>query len=610
MANDNTSKDPSSDKALNDKASSNKSSTGKSLADQASKDEKGGSQNDLAKDKNGSESETKNSKPDASASGPSSNSKSDASAKSQALAGDKKEPAKTVPSAGAKDTASKQSEFKQSESQQSDTKPADGKGSSSAQTDIQKAKEKASANAAKKLAEAKSRDKPTTTSRTNKPESSSKSSTKGTTAKSETPEAAATAAKAGSARPASSLGLLGLLFLVLGSGVVGGLTVTYLQSQGYFPLASSSLTSGQANGLSPSDAARLRALEADLGSVQQDVAQTLSKYAELETLVDQNAEAASAVAPDPAVDDLQSRVAGLEQAVSDLAMAAPPEASSSIENALPPSGEVTVGDEAAAASIARIGNRVAEVREQLESLSAAVSGLETKLSGRIDTTTEQVDNVTTRVAELEQTAPPANLLSILDGLAPRGDLEEINARLTNIESDESGNNAKKAALALSVADLARAAQDGKPFVAELEAIQVLTEIESPSENLKSFAQSGMNSEEKLVGQFSRLSHDILMADRAAEAKTFVQQLELGFQSMFSVREKGEVEGDTTSAILARAEVRLDEANLEGALTELSGLAGAAAQAAEAWINEARARVELNSVLTALSDKVLSELRKN
>ncbi len=605
MANDNTSKDPSSDKALNDKASSNKSSTGKSLADQASKDEKGGSQNDLAKDKSGSESETKNSKPDASPSGASSNPKSDASTKSQALAGEKKEPAKTVPSAGAKDTASKQSESKQS-----DTKPADGKGSSSAQTDIQKAKEKASANAAKKLAEAKSRDKPTTTSRTNKHESSSKSDTKGTTAKSETPEAAVVAAKAGSARPASSLGLLGLLLLVLGSGVVGGLTVTYLQSQGYFPLASSSLTSGQANGLSPSDAARLRALEADLGSVQQDVAQTLSKYAERETLVDQNAEAASAVAPDPAVDDLQSRVAGLEQAVSDLAMASPPEVSSNDESALPPSEEETVGDEAAAASIARIGNRVAEVREQLESLSAAVSGLETKLSGRIDTTTEQVDSVTTRVAELEQTAPPANLLSILDGLAPRGDLEEINARLTNIESDESGNNAKKAALALSVADLARAAQDGKPFVAELEAIQVLTEIESPSENLKSFAQSGMNSEEKLVGQFSRLSHDILMADRAAEAKTFVQQLELGFQSMFSVREKGEVEGDTTSAILARAEVRLDEANLEGALTELSGLAGAAAQAAEAWINEARARVELNSFLTALSDKVLSELRKN
>ncbi len=427
------------------------------------------------------------------------------------------------------------------------------------------------------------------------------------------PSSQTVASTTGTSEPKKSSGLsvFGLALLVLGAGIVGALSVTFLQSSGYLNLQSaasappspSTLPSDTLERpLNREDAERLAALESDLAIVQQEVAETLGKYALLESRLEEAAQAEPA--PDPQVGDLAARVSGLEQAVSSLATPPANEGAAENEQAVAPN------DEGAGASIARIGNRVKDVREQLEALESTVASLETKLSGRIETATQQVDAVTSRVAGLEQTAPPADLMNILEGLAPQDDVDEINERLTNIESDTSADSAKKAALALSLADLARAAQEGKPFAAELEAIQVLTDVAAPSVNLQAFSETGMKSEDALAGAFSRLSHDILMAERAAEARTFVQQLGLGLQSMFSVREKGEVEGETTGAILARAEVRLGEQNLQGAVREMSGLAGAAADTAKNWVNEASARVEMNSFLAALSDKVLAELRKN
>jgi hypothetical protein len=83
---------------------------------------------------------------------------------------------------------------------------------------------------------------------------------------------------------------------------------------------------------------------------------------------------------------------------------------------------------------------------------------------------------------------------------------------------------------------------------------------------------------------------------------------LKLSELVSVRPVGEdVEGDDAAARVARAEAVLAKGDLAGAVAELEGLTGQAAEAAAPWLADARARLDAEAALAALQSIAVARL---
>jgi hypothetical protein len=78
--------------------------------------------------------------------------------------------------------------------------------------------------------------------------------------------------------------------------------------------------------------------------------------------------------------------------------------------------------------------------------------------------------------------------------------------------------------------------------------------------------------------------------------------------VISIRRTGaDVQGDSTDAVVARAEAKLDEDDLAGAITLLQGLSGAAADLASPWIHDAQHRAAVDAAESDLSRIAISRV---
>ena len=79
------------------------------------------------------------------------------------------------------------------------------------------------------------------------------------------------------------------------------------------------------------------------------------------------------------------------------------------------------------------------------------------------------------------------------------------------------------------------------------------------------------------------------------------------KSLVTIRRTGEISGDTTEAIVARMEERLETGDLAGAVAEGDALQGPARDAAAGWLADARARLEADMLLRDLAARVATRL---
>lgn len=75
-------------------------------------------------------------------------------------------------------------------------------------------------------------------------------------------------------------------------------------------------------------------------------------------------------------------------------------------------------------------------------------------------------------------------------------------------------------------------------------------------------------------------------------------------SLVSIRRTGNLEGDSTEAVLARAEQKLQSNELAAALAELAVLTEAPAKAMQSWLDGARRRQALDQAIDALQASLL------
>jgi hypothetical protein len=156
---------------------------------------------------------------------------------------------------------------------------------------------------------------------------------------------------------------------------------------------------------------------------------------------------------------------------------------------------------------------------------------------------------------------------------------------------------------------------GYPFEHEFDDVNTALSSDAAAvarlQPLHQWAESGIASRADLRAALDGLGADIVRAGLLEGAQTWWQAIVARVKSLVIVRpapdgdisQAGTPEGDRPPAIVARAEARLSDDDIAGALNELSALTGAAADVAQGWIATARARINADDIMTSLDDSL-------
>jgi hypothetical protein len=247
-----------------------------------------------------------------------------------------------------------------------------------------------------------------------------------------------------------------------------------------------------------------------------------------------------------------------------------------------------------------LGAAVGTQAQQMAALSARVATLEAALGN-----SAKLDDLAKRIAALEsKSADAASVLALSE-------------RVRNIETSARTAVAEQTArvgLLLAIAQWRDAVNAGRPYQLELDSLKVLSTrasvplgLDDPA--IAAHARSGIATLDALRSRFDDNAGRVL---RATAIPNGVRDwIARAFDRVFAIvtirRVDGLVEGNTPSAILARAGAYLRDGNLGAAVTEMESLSGPPADAAKPWLDEARARVATESAATDATSKVIAML---
>lgn len=331
-------------------------------------------------------------------------------------------------------------------------------------------------------------------------------------------------------------------------------------------------------------AAAVDPLAAEIKATQQELATLKSDIEALKGSVASGASGSGTLADMPNVDltPLESRIAQLETSLSETSTklgelsasqaAAPAAPATPVDD--PRIGALSSENQALRDQLAMLNQRL----EAMEALDAKVQELEPKLSALSD----QVANL------------------------PKG-VEQQRA----------------AALIVTIGELRSALASDKSFAAELSALNDLTQTDDAVrprlkpivDELAPFADAGVPTLSQLAAAFP--ATEIARAGEAEIASDVAEdpwygRLWIGtvhaLSEVFTLRPVGpDVEGEGTLPRLARAEAKLGEGDLSGAVAEMKGLAGLAAETAAQWVALADSRLTVERAAAQLADISTREL---
>ena len=220
---------------------------------------------------------------------------------------------------------------------------------------------------------------------------------------------------------------------------------------------------------------------------------------------------------------------------------------------------------------------------------------------------EQLESELDLARRQAATRPEPVVVPTEDGEAVVVDPLQLEDRIAALEQSQA-RMSRAAAAAVAAAALADAAEGSEPFAGDLASLERLAPTSRGIRALRDLAEQGAPTRAALVGEFPAAA---ARAARAADGEDadggFFDALARAFRSVFSLRRIGELEGDSVDAILARAERRVREGDIEGALSQLQALPEPAREAMSEWSTRAERRVEIERRINALRAQALGDL---
>lgn len=213
-----------------------------------------------------------------------------------------------------------------------------------------------------------------------------------------------------------------------------------------------------------------------------------------------------------------------------------------------------------------------------------------------------------RIAELEsELARSRNVTASGAGAASSGDLSAIEARLDRLEIAQ-GKAARAASAAVAAAALADAASTSRPFTTELITLERLSPNAQDLAGLKPLAQTGAPTASALASEFPEVADRAAAASREGHADTsLLTRVGDALSALFTLRRVGDLSGDGPDAVLARAERRVADGDIEAALEQLKALPAGGQRAVADWRERAERRVEIERRIADLRAQALRDL---
>lgn len=236
----------------------------------------------------------------------------------------------------------------------------------------------------------------------------------------------------------------------------------------------------------------------------------------------------------------------------------------------------------------------------LAALEDRLAGLESKIAALGETNTAAAPDPELAAQLNELRAAQGGVQSAIAEL--RSSADALAGKISGLEQGQQELSAQvdapsrqiDLARAIAAAGLKSAIDRGGPFMSELEAFASVAPDDPAVPELRDLAARGVPSRAELVAGFSdAATKAIAAADPGDPEAGLVDRLMSSAMSVVKVRQVGDVVGDSAEAIVARAETRLLNGDLEAALAEWNTLpeASLAATAEYGEALAARARSE-------------------
>ena len=319
------------------------------------------------------------------------------------------------------------------------------------------------------------------------------------------------------------------------------------------------------------------------------------KVSALETRV-RKLESASPAEPSDsaAVSDLQSKLAELEQQLADLAA----------RPAVPVQPETPENGTEAAPQGQPADPRLAAALDLVASLEARVDQLD---GGGTDVLQQRLGAIETLIAETDAAGRLESVEGGLSNAAKQDDVASLEGRIAALESGNDAQLMRAASLAMAAANLSRAATGSDPFIHELTVIRALAPDQAQLGALSAHAETGLPTVASLRSEFPAFGRAAIRADRLAGATGWWESLVANLQSMITVRNTEDTDGETTIDLIGRMENYLLDGQLAAALTTADRLNPAAQDAMASWLAQAKPRAELEAAIADLNQSVLAAI---
>ena len=190
-----------------------------------------------------------------------------------------------------------------------------------------------------------------------------------------------------------------------------------------------------------------------------------------------------------------------------------------------------------------------------------------------------------------------------------GDVSAFNSRLDRIEAQHRAT-VNAAAAALAVSALADAAETSRPFVREVDALIRVAPASPDLQALRDLAAVGAPARSLLGAEFDTAAARAATASRApGEVNGPLARITGAFAALVTIRRTSRLTGTSPDAVLARAERRVNEGDLQAALTELAALPPSGREAMATWSASAERRLAIERRIGAIRSRALADLAK-
>ena len=245
-------------------------------------------------------------------------------------------------------------------------------------------------------------------------------------------------------------------------------------------------------------------------------------------------------------------------------------------------------------------------RTAFDMLAEELEGLKSRYTELADEPGRITDaDVTEKTAEL--TAANSQLHQTMAALQARLELLENSVQQDALSREKTGLGRS---LVVAVGQLQQTVLSGRPYVEPLATVAALAKknekFTAAILTLTPKAKNGVDTQRTLSDQFPSVARTVMKADKK-DGDGFLQRTWHRVGSLITIRRVGEVDGEETDAILARAERRLIAGELAAAIELMESLRGPASVAAQPWLDRAKIRLRAEHALADLQNQVITGL---